>query len=96
MEDEGLRRLLELEVEPGSIRESLEALGLPPTYENAIYLQILRKAAGGDFAAAKYVLENIGEPEASEPPPALAAEALRAMPTALLLQLAGEAPEVPS
>lgn len=95
MEDEGLRRLLELELEPGSIRESLEALGLPPTYENAIYLQILRKAAGGDFAAAKYVLENIGVQEASEPP-ALEAEALRAMSTAQLLQLAGEAPEVPS
>ena len=94
MEDEGLRRLLELEVEPGSIRESLEALGLPPTYENAIYLQILRKAAGGDFAAAKYVLENIGVQEASEPP-ALEAEALRAMPTAQLLQLAGQAPEAP-
>ena len=94
MEDEGLRRLLELEVEPGSIRESLEALGLPPTYENAIYLQILRKAAGGDFAAAKYVLENIGVQEASEPP-ALEAEALRAMSTAQLLQLAGQAPEAP-
>ena len=94
MEDEGLRRLLELEVEPGSIRESLEALGLPPTYENAIYLQILRKAAGGDFAAAKYVLENMGAPEASAPP-ALEAETLRAMPTALLLQLAGETPEAP-
>lgn len=87
MEDEGLRRLLELELEPGSIRESLEALGLPPTYENAIYLQILRKAAGGDFAAAKYVLDNIGVQEASEPP-ALEAEALRAMSTAQLLQLA--------
>ncbi len=94
MEDEGLRRLLELELEPGSIRESLEALGLPPTYENAIYLQILRKAAGGDFAAAKYVLENIGVQEASEPP-ALEAEALRAMSTAQLLQLAGQAPEAP-
>lgn len=94
MEDEGLRRLLELEMEPGSIRESLEALGLPPTYENAIYLQILRKAAGGDFAAAKYVLENIGVQEASEPP-ALEAEALRAMSTAQLLQLAGQAPEAP-
>ena len=94
MEDEGLRRLLGLELEPGSIRESLEALGLPPTYENAIYLQILRKAAGGDFAAAKYVLENIGVQEASEPP-ALEAEALRAMSTAQLLQLAGQAPEAP-
>lgn len=94
MEDEGLRRLLELELEPGSIRESLEALGLPPTYENAIYLQILRKAAGGDFAAAKYVLENIGEAEAPAPP-ALEAEALRAMSTAQLLQLAGQAPEAP-
>ncbi len=94
MEDEGLRRLLELELEPGSIRESLEALGLPPTYENAIYLQILRKAAGGDFAAAKYVLENIGVQETSEPP-ALEAEALRAMSTAQLLQLAGQAPEAP-
>ena len=94
MEDEGLRRLLELELEPGSIRESLEALGLPPTYENSIYLQILRKAAGGDFAAAKYVLENIGVQEASEPP-ALEAEALRAMSTAQLLQRAGQAPEAP-
>ena len=94
MEDEGLRRLLELELEPGSIRESLEALGLAPTYENAIYLHILRRAAGGDFAAAKYVLENTGVQEAPDPP-ALEAEALRAMSTAQLLQLAGQAPEAP-
>ena len=69
----------------------LEALGLTPSYENAIYLQILKKAAGGDFTAAKYVLENAGR----EPPEEEAPVDLQALPTAVLLRLAGALPEVP-
>ena len=69
----------------------MEALGLTPSYENAIYLQILKKAAGGDFTAAKYVLENAGR----EPPEEEAPVDLQALPTAVLLRLAGALPEVP-
>lgn len=89
-ESDVFRQLLGLELEPGPCRESLEDLGLQPSYENAIYLQILKKAAGGDFTAAKYVLENAGRaaPEEETPP-----VNLRELSTAALLRLAGALPE---
>lgn len=90
-EEDVFHRLLGLELEPGPVRESLEALGLTPSYENAIYLQILKKAAGGDFTAAKYVLENAGREPLEEEAPV----DLQALPTAVLLRLAGALPEVP-
>ena len=91
MEQTPLQALLSQEVEPGAVREALTAMGLAPTYENAIHLQIHKKAAGGDFTAAKYVLEaaRAGQEEESSAP---ALEALRAMPTEALARLAGEAP----
>ena len=46
-EQDLLGTLLSKELEPGAVRELLEGMGLKPTYENGIYLQILRKAAGG-------------------------------------------------
>ena len=53
MEQTPLQALLSQEVEPGAVREALTAMGLAPTYENAIHLQILKKAAGRDFTPAK-------------------------------------------
>lgn len=88
-EEDVFRRLLDLELEPGPGRESLEALDLKPSYANAICLQILRKAAGGDFAAAKYVLERAEQAEPEEAPPT----DLRSLSTAALLRLAGGLPE---
>ena len=51
------QRMLAWEVEDGPERQCLEAMGLAPTYENAIHLQMVRKAAAGDLSAAKYVLD---------------------------------------
>ena len=41
-EQDLLGTLLGKELEPGAVRELLEGMGLKPTYENGIYLQILR------------------------------------------------------
>ena len=49
--------------EEGPLREELQAMGLAPTYENAIHLQIIKKAAAGDLSAAKYVLDARPEAE---------------------------------
>ena len=51
------QRMLAWELEEGPERQCLEAMGLAPTYENAIHLQMVRKAAAGDLSAAKYVLD---------------------------------------
>lgn len=90
-EQDLLGALLAQELEPGAVRELLEGMGLKPTYENGIYLQILRKAAGGDFLAAKYVLEAAAARRQEDAPPA-AWETLRTLPTAVLVRLAGDAP----
>ena len=44
-------------LEDGPLREELQAMGLAPTYENAIHLQMVKKAAAGDLSAAKYILD---------------------------------------
>lgn len=90
-EQDLLGALLQQALEPGEVRELLEGMGLAPTYENGIYLQILRKAAGGDFSAAKYVLEAAAARRQEDPTP-LAWETLRTLPTAVLVRLAGDAP----
>ena len=51
------QKMLAWELEDGPERQCLEAMGLAPTYENAIHLQMVRKAAAGDLSAAKYVLD---------------------------------------
>lgn len=90
-EQDLLGTLLSKELEPGAVRELLEGMGLKPTYENGIYLQILRKAAGGDFSAAKYVLEAAAARRREDAPPD-AWETVRTLPTAVLVRLAGDAP----
>ena len=90
-EQDLLGTLLSKELEPGAVRELLEGMGLKPTYENGIYLQILRKAAGGDFSAAKYVLEPAAARRREHAPPD-AWETVRTLPTAVLVRLAGDAP----
>ena len=90
-EQDLLGTLLGKELEPGAVRELLEGMGLKPTYENGIYLQILRKAAGGDFSAAKYVLEAAAARRREDAPPD-AWETVCTLPTAVLVRLAGDAP----
>ena len=91
-EQDLLGTLLSKELEPGAVRELLEGMGLKPTYENGIYLQILRKAAGGDFSAAKYVLEAAAARRREDAPPD-PWEAGRTPPTAVLVRLAGDTPK---
>ena len=90
-EQDLLGTLLSKELEPGAVRELLEGMGLKPTYENGIYLQILRKAAGGEFSAATYVLEAAAARRREDAPPD-AWETVRTLPTAVLVRLAGDAP----
>ena len=90
-EQDLLGTLLSKELEPGAVRELLEGMGLKPTYENGIYLQILRKAAGGDFSAAKYVLAAAAARRREDAPPD-AWETVRTLPTAVLVRLAGDTP----
>ena len=52
-----LGTMLSWELAEGPLREELEAMGLAPTYENAIHLQMVKKAAAGDLSAAKYILD---------------------------------------
>ncbi len=52
-----IAKILKKPVEDGPLRETLESLKLKPTYGNGILLQMVRKAAGGDLTAAKYILD---------------------------------------
>lgn len=59
-----IARILKKPLEEGELRQTLEGMKLKPTYENGILLQMVRKAAGGDLTAAKYILESA---KASQP-----------------------------
>ena len=62
-----LRRLLKKKLPPGAVREELEEMKVAATYDNAIWLQLVKKAAGGDLSAAKYIREAVaGRPEPTE------------------------------
>ena len=52
---ETFRTLLARAVETEEMGEQLTAMGLPPTYENAVCLAALRKAAGGDLSAYRLI-----------------------------------------
>lgn len=56
-EQQIIAKILKKPVEDGPLRETLESLKLKPTYGNGILLQMVRKAAGGDLTAAKYILD---------------------------------------
>ena len=58
-----IAKILRKPLEEGDLRQSLEQMKLKPTYENAIWLQMVRKAAGGDLTAAKYILDASRPPE---------------------------------
>lgn len=60
-----IEKILKKPLEEGDLRQSLEQMKLKPTYGNAILLQMVRKAAGGDLTAAKYILDASRPPEAS-------------------------------
>ena len=59
-----IAKILKKPLEEGELRQSLEQLKLKPTYENAILLQMVRKAAAGDLTAAKYILDASRAPQA--------------------------------
>ena len=64
---ETFRTLLARAVETEEMGEQLTAMGLPPTYENAVCLAALRKAAGGDLSAYRLIRDVLEEhPEAEE------------------------------
>lgn len=81
-----IARILKKPLEDGPLREALEEMKLKPTYENGILLQMVRKAAGGDLTAAKYILE------AGKVPPAdVTGPDLQDIPTETLRKLAAGA-----
>lgn len=55
-----IAKILKKPLEEGELRQSLEQMKLKPTYGNGILLQMVRKAAGGDLTAAKYILDATG------------------------------------
>jgi len=69
------RTLMARDVEAEELGEQLEAMGLPPTYENAVCLAALRKAAGGDLSAYKLIRDVLEEhPEQNAAKPILSRE----------------------
>ena len=52
-----IAKILKKPLEDGQLRQTLEEMRLKPTYHNGILLQMVRKAAGGDLTAAKYILD---------------------------------------
>lgn len=49
-------KIMKKQVEPGELYEQLRSMHIRATYENAIYYQMVKKAAEGDLSAAKYIL----------------------------------------
>lgn len=80
-----IAKILKKPLEEGQLRQTLEEMKLKPTYENGILLQMVRKAAGGDLTAAKYILDAARLPEAEPIGPDL-----RSVPTETLRKLAAE------
>lgn len=78
-----IAKILKKPLEEGALRQTLEEMKLKPTYENGILLQMVRKAAGGDLTAAKYILDAASMPEEDPIGPDL-----RDIPTQTLRKLA--------
>ena len=85
-EQKVIAKILKKPVEDGPLRETLEALKLKPTYGNGILLQMVRKAAGGDLTAAKYILDAAKATEDTD----THSTDLREMPTEQLRKLAAK------
>ena len=69
------RILMAQDVETEKLGGQLEAMGLPPTYENAVCLAALRKAAEGDLSAYKLIRDVLEEhPRQSVAKPLLSRE----------------------
>ena len=74
-----LETMLGWALEDGPLREELQAMGLAPTYENAIHLQMVKKAAAGDLSAAKYILDAKPEAETDVDLSGMSTEELKKM-----------------
>lgn len=80
-----IAKILKKPLEEGALRQSLEDMKLKPTYHNGILLQMVRKAAGGDLTAARYILDAAKEPGEDAPGPDLSD-----VPTHVLRRLAAQ------
>ena len=78
-----IARILKKPLEEGELWQTLEEMKLKPTYQNGILLQMVRKAAGGDLTAAKYILDA-----GRLPPKEEAGSDLSQIPTEVLRRLA--------
>ena len=83
-ERETFQKLLKKQMEPGELRDRLEAMKVRATYEKGMLFQMVQKAAAGDLTAAKYVLVAVQEED--EPPQG---PDLSQVPTEVLRQMAG-------
>lgn len=63
--DEGklLERLLRKQLPEGPLRQELRDMKVAATFGNAIWLQVVKKAAAGDLSAVKYIREAMAAPE---------------------------------
>ena len=78
-----IAKILKKPLDEGDLRQTLVDMKLKPTYENGILLQMVRKAAGGDLTAAKYILDAAAPPAQESVGPDL-----REIPTETLRRLA--------
>ena len=76
-EREVFQKLLKKQMEPGELRDRLEAMKVRATYENGMLFQMVQKAAAGDLTAVQ---------EEEEPPQG---PDLSQVPTEVLRQMAG-------
>lgn len=83
-ERETFQKLLKKQMEPGELRDRLEAMKVRATYENGMLFQMVQKAAAGDLTAAKYVLAAVQEEDELPQGPDLSQ-----VPTEVLRRMAG-------
>lgn len=58
---EAFAKMLLCPVRDQSQREALEELGVEPSYINLITFSNMKKAAGGDTAAARFIRDTLGQ-----------------------------------
>ena len=58
-----LERLLKKRLPDGPLRQELREMKVAATFGNAIWLQVVKKAAAGDLSAVKYIREAMAVPE---------------------------------
>lgn len=90
---EGMRELLKKPCDSEELWAELTALGLEPTFGNAINLAVLRRALRGETDSLKFVRDSMSEKNGGEEAPPLPVRALdlRKLSDAELISLAERA-----